>query len=71
MRGIERNDLYILTHPEFKEGVKARCDAILKAFPDEPLNKERAELLKKFGTLLYNPIYDTQTTPGPMDGKTE
>ena len=22
LRGIERNDLYILTHPEFKEGVK-------------------------------------------------
>lgn len=71
LRGIERNDLYILTHPEFKEGVKARCDAILRAFPDEPLNKERTELLKKFGTLLYNPIYDIQTTPGPMDGKTE
>ena len=39
LRGIRRGDLYILTHPEFKEGLKHKTDAILRAFPDQPINK--------------------------------
>jgi short-subunit dehydrogenase len=67
VRGIKRNDLFILTHPEFKEGIKARGDAVLRAIPEEPANDERKAVLKNFGTLIYNPIYDTQTTPGAPD----
>jgi NAD(P)-dependent dehydrogenase (short-subunit alcohol dehydrogenase family) len=67
IRGIKRNDLFILTHPEFKEGIIARNDAVVRAIPDEPVNEERKAVLKNFGTLLYNPIYDTQTTPGAPD----
>jgi NAD(P)-dependent dehydrogenase (short-subunit alcohol dehydrogenase family) len=67
VRGIRRGDLFILTHPEFKEGLIARNEAILRAVPDEPINEKRKEALKTFGTLIYNPIYDTQTQVGPPD----
>jgi hypothetical protein len=33
---------------------------LLRAQPVEPINEERAETVKLFGTLMYNPIYDTQ-----------
>lgn len=63
LRGIQRNDLFIITHPEFREGLQARCDALIRALPDEPLNEERLQLLRSMGTLLLNPIYAQQTTP--------
>jgi len=71
VRGIKRNDLFIWTHPEFREGIKARNDALLRAIPDEPINEKRAQVLKNFGTLTYNPIYEKQTTPGPLEWKPE
>jgi hypothetical protein len=67
VRGIRRNDLFIITHPEFKEGWKARHEAIMRACPDEPLNTQRYEMLKHMGTLVYNPIYDKQQPVGPPD----
>jgi NAD(P)-dependent dehydrogenase (short-subunit alcohol dehydrogenase family) len=63
LRGIKRNDLFIHTHPEFKAGMIARNEALLRAIPDEPINEAREQLLRGFGTLLHNPIYDKQTTP--------
>jgi NAD(P)-dependent dehydrogenase (short-subunit alcohol dehydrogenase family) len=54
LEGIRRNDLYIFTHPEFREGVDERCRAILGSFPDEPRNDERAEAI---AFLLSNPIF--------------
>lgn len=67
IRGIRRGDLFILTHPEFKNGIIARNEALLRAMPDEPLNEERYNVLKNFGSLIYNPVYDTQTQVGPPD----
>ncbi len=60
LRGIMRGDLMIMTHPEFTAGIKARNDALLRAQPVEPVNQERADVVKLFGTLIYNPIYDKQ-----------
>jgi NAD(P)-dependent dehydrogenase (short-subunit alcohol dehydrogenase family) len=54
LRGIRRNDLYILTHREFKEGVAERMEAILASFPKEEINRERA---KEFHFLISNPIF--------------
>jgi NADP-dependent 3-hydroxy acid dehydrogenase YdfG len=54
VRGIQRNDLYIFTHPEFKAGAKERCEKILASFPDEPINQPRADAIK---FLLSNPIF--------------
>ena len=53
-RGVEHNDLFIFTHPEFKDGVRERCEAMLGAFPEEPINRERAAAI---GFLTSNPIY--------------
>jgi NAD(P)-dependent dehydrogenase (short-subunit alcohol dehydrogenase family) len=54
VRGIQRNDLYIFTHPEFKAGARERCEKIVASFPDEPINEPRAEAIK---FLLSNPIF--------------
>jgi len=54
LAGIRRNDLYIFTHREFREGADERFRAMLASFPDEPLNEERAEAI---GFLLSNAIF--------------
>ena len=54
LRGIRRNDLYIFTHPEFREGAEEHYRAMLAAFPNEPINEERAAAIK---FLLSNPIF--------------
>ncbi len=63
LRGIRRNDLFIISHPEFREGIEARNAALIRAIPDEPLNQHRLEFLRRAGTLLNQPIYASQTTP--------
>jgi NAD(P)-dependent dehydrogenase (short-subunit alcohol dehydrogenase family) len=67
VRGIRNNDLYIHTHPEFKDGYIARHNAIIRAIPDEPRNEKRWEIVKNFGTIIYNDIYDKQKQVGPPD----
>lgn len=67
LRGIKRNDIWIHTHPEFKNGYIARQEALIRAIPDEPPFKERAEFVARIGTLMYNPFYEKQATPGPPD----
>ncbi len=54
LEGIRRDDLYIFTHREFREGVHERFHAILASFPDEPLHDERADDIRY---LLSNPIF--------------
>ena len=56
VRGIQRNDLYIFTHPEFKAGARERCEKMLASFPDEPIDEARADAIK---FLLSNPIFKT------------
>jgi NAD(P)-dependent dehydrogenase (short-subunit alcohol dehydrogenase family) len=67
VRGIRNNDLFIHTHPEFKEGYIARHDAIIRAIPDEPKNQKRYDIISTFGTVFYNDIYDKQKPVGPPD----
>lgn len=67
IRGIRNNDLFIMTHWEFKAGYKARHDAIMRACPDEPVNEKRLEVIKTYGTVYYNDIYDKQKQVGPPD----
>jgi len=54
LEGIRNNEIFILTHPEFKEGVAERLDTILEAFPDEPINEVRAS---EITMLTSNSIY--------------
>jgi NAD(P)-dependent dehydrogenase (short-subunit alcohol dehydrogenase family) len=60
LQGILRNDLYIFTHPEFREGARERCETILAAFPDEPINTTRAG---EIGFLLSNAIFSKGGRP--------
>jgi len=55
LAGIQNNDLYILTHPEFGPGMQKRFDAIMASVPVEEHNAARA---KEIGFLLHNPIWD-------------
>ena len=54
LAGIRRDDLYIFTHREFREGADERFRAMLESFPEEPLNEERADEIRY---LLSNPIF--------------
>ena len=57
IRGVRRGDLYIITHPEFYEGVKARYDAVLRAFPKDKPNEA---FKRMFAFLTYNPVFAKQ-----------
>jgi NAD(P)-dependent dehydrogenase (short-subunit alcohol dehydrogenase family) len=67
LRGIRNNDLFIHTHPEFREGYIARHDAIIRAIPNEPRNERRFEIISGFGAIYRNDIYDKQQPVGPPD----
>lgn len=54
LAGIRRNDLYILTHREFKEGTAQHYEALLASFPDEPVDIARADNIRY---LLGNPVF--------------
>ena len=54
LNGVRRNDLFILTHPEFREGVRARFETTLAAFPDEPIDEARAAAIP---FLTSHPVY--------------
>jgi len=54
LAGLQRNDLFIFTHREFKEGLAERCKKMLDSFPDEEINTERYEEIK---WLTENAIY--------------
>jgi NAD(P)-dependent dehydrogenase (short-subunit alcohol dehydrogenase family) len=44
LNGIRNNDLFILSHPEFKDGMEERFNAILTSVPDEAFPAERLPL---------------------------
>ncbi len=45
LHGVVNNDLFILTHPEFKAGIKERCDAIMASTPsvETPISQARID----------------------------
>lgn len=54
LRGILADELYILTHSEFREGVTDRANAMIAAVPDLPENEEYK---RTFAMLFRNPIH--------------
>jgi len=54
LRGIKQNQLFIFSHPEFREVIKSRNDAMLAAVPDEPFPQARADSIR---WILSNAIY--------------
>jgi NADP-dependent 3-hydroxy acid dehydrogenase YdfG len=67
LRGVKRGDLFIMSHPEFRDGLLARNNALLRSIPKDAPNPERTEVVKYFGTLIYNPIYDEQQDVPALD----
>lgn len=61
IRGVRRGDLYIITHSEFYEGVKARYDAVLRAFPKDPPNEDFKRMMS---FVTYNPVFAKQRENG-------
>jgi NAD(P)-dependent dehydrogenase (short-subunit alcohol dehydrogenase family) len=62
--GVRRNDLFIFSHVEFREAVEARMQALLRAFPIEPLNQAKLEFLRRAGSMKgLQSFYEEQTTP--------
>ena len=55
LAGIINNDLYIITHPEFHDGIRARNEAVLAAVPQYAPDTKRVAAIS---FLLSNPIYD-------------
>lgn len=54
LKGILNDELYILTHSEFRQGVAERGAAMLAAVPDLP---ENMEYKQTFAMLFRNPIH--------------
>ncbi|MCP5145895.1 MAG: SDR family oxidoreductase [Gammaproteobacteria bacterium] len=54
LNGILHNDLFILTHPEFKDGMQERYDAIIASVPDEAYPDDRAAAERR---VLHADIY--------------
>jgi hypothetical protein len=54
LQGMLNDELFIFTHREFREGTAARCEAMLAAYPNEPINEARLEAIR---WLTSNSIY--------------
>jgi NAD(P)-dependent dehydrogenase (short-subunit alcohol dehydrogenase family) len=54
LRGVRRNDLYILTHPEIRPVLEARAAALVAALPPEAVSDERIQAQSRLlDTSLY------------------
>jgi NAD(P)-dependent dehydrogenase (short-subunit alcohol dehydrogenase family) len=58
LQGILNDELYILTHSEFRQGVAERAEAMCAAVPELPENEEYK---RTFGFLFRNPIHAAET----------
>jgi NAD(P)-dependent dehydrogenase (short-subunit alcohol dehydrogenase family) len=67
---IRRDQPFIFTHNQFKEGVAQRFAATLNAFPRGPVDEEKA---KRFGFPTANPMYADllKRDPDPAKGGEE
>jgi NAD(P)-dependent dehydrogenase (short-subunit alcohol dehydrogenase family) len=57
LQGILNDELYILTHSEFRQGVEDRAQAMCAAVPDLP---ENLEYKNTFSRLFRNPIHTAE-----------
>jgi NAD(P)-dependent dehydrogenase (short-subunit alcohol dehydrogenase family) len=58
LQGILNDELYILTHSEFRHGVEERAQAMCAAVPDVPENQEYKST---FSFLFRNPVHAAET----------
>ena len=65
LRGIRRNDMHILTHPEIRPVLEARSAALKSALPDEPVDPQR---IAATGRLLDTSFYLAECAKPPPRG---
>jgi NAD(P)-dependent dehydrogenase (short-subunit alcohol dehydrogenase family) len=58
LQGILNDELYIMTHSEFRQGVEDRAQAMCAAVPNVPENEEYKNTFK---VLFRNPIHEAET----------
>ncbi|HXW73970.1 MAG TPA: SDR family NAD(P)-dependent oxidoreductase [Steroidobacteraceae bacterium] len=58
LQGILNDELFILTHSEFRQGVAERAQAMCAAVPDLPENEEYK---RSFAFLFRNPVHAAET----------
>jgi NAD(P)-dependent dehydrogenase (short-subunit alcohol dehydrogenase family) len=58
LQGILNDELFILTHSEFRQGVAERAEAMRASVPELPENEEYKRV---FGFLFRNPIHAAET----------
>ena len=58
LQGILNDELFILTHSEFRQGVAERAQAMCAAVPDLPENEEYK---RTFAFLFRNPVHAAET----------
>jgi len=58
LQGILNDELYIMTHSEFRQGIEERAQAMCAAVPDLPENEEYK---RTFGFLFRNPIHAAES----------
>jgi short-subunit dehydrogenase len=59
LQGILNDELYIMTHSEFRQGVEDRTQAMCAAVPDLPENEEYK---RTFSGLFRSPIHAAEIT---------
>jgi NAD(P)-dependent dehydrogenase (short-subunit alcohol dehydrogenase family) len=57
LQGILNDELYIMTHSEFRQGLELRTEAMRAAVPDLPENEEYK---RTFSVLFSNPIHPAE-----------
>src|SRR5262249_56978511 len=67
LQGILSDELYIMTHSEFRQGVEERAQAMCAAVPDLPENQEYK---RTFSFLFRNPIHAAQAARQQKRGNT-
>jgi NAD(P)-dependent dehydrogenase (short-subunit alcohol dehydrogenase family) len=58
LQGILNDELFILTHSEFRQGVAERAEAMRASVPELPENEEYR---RTFGFLFRNPVHAAET----------
>ena len=61
LKGVQRNDLFIMTHPEFRNIIKARYEALMAAIPEEDIPPVRRDFA---ASLNQDKIYAGQIANG-------
>lgn len=58
LQGILNDELYIMTHSEFRQGIEDRAQAMCAAVPNVP---ENLEYKNTFSVLFRDPIHAAET----------